>query len=76
MRRVNAYFDRLPLGLNGLLSGLFVFAADAGIFYATGGSAGTAIKTGIAAGVGGGFGCAASRERWRQRRAGRFAKSP
>jgi hypothetical protein len=77
MRRVNAYLNRLPLGYYGLLCGLFVFAADTGIFLATSKSTGAAIGTGIAAGIGGGIGCTISRDRrsqWRRRLASRFAK--
>ncbi len=78
MRRVNAYLNRLPLGYYGFLCGLFVFAADTGIFLATGKGTSTAIGTGIAAGIGGGIGCAIGRDRrsrWRRRLASRFAKS-
>jgi hypothetical protein len=77
MRRANAYLDRLPIELYGLICGLFVAACDTGIFLATGKSTGAAIGTGIAAGIGGGFGCAIGRDhrsQWRKALSRRFAK--
>ncbi len=77
IRRINAHLRRLPIGLYGALCSSFCFGGDTLILVATGASIGTALRTGLACGVGGGFGAAIGRDRrvqWRNRLMGRFAK--
>lgn len=77
MRRIKDYLRRLPVGLYGLLCGLFVFVTLTAVGVAEGKRLGDALMLGLAGGLVGAFTAATGRNHragWRKRFASRFAK--